>query len=117
MSLRVCSAPNCPELIPAGQGRCTQHLRQAERRRGSAKDRGYATPGHRAFRSQVLARDPICVLCRTVRATVADHYPHDRRDLVRLGLNPNDPTYGRGLCASCHSRWTSEAQPGGWNDQ
>lgn len=38
---------------------------------------------------------------------MADHYPTDRRDLVKMGLNPNDPKYGRGLCERCHNRYTA----------
>jgi len=56
-------------------------------------------------------RTPWCVCGK--RATVADHYPVKRRDLVKQGLDPNDPRYGRGLCASCHARWTAEEAPGG----
>lgn len=114
MTMRVCTFAGCPELVPQGQGRCVTHQRQAEQRRGSASQRGYDAK-HRTFRAQVLARDPICVECRAKRSTVADHYPRDRRELVRLGLNPNDPQYGRGLCASCHGIVTAEHQPGGWN--
>lgn len=117
MALRVCNVAGCPELIPQGQGRCAEHLRQAERRRGTARQRGYATPGHQTFRNQVLARDPICVECRTTHATVADHHPRDRRELIRLGLNPNDPAYGRGLCKRCHDQATAIHQPGGWADR
>lgn len=116
MALRVCNTPGCPELIPPGQGRCDTHRRQADRRRGTPAERGYTSQGHLNFRRQVLARDPICVMCRATRATVADHHPRDRRELVRLGLNPNDPTYGRGLCHTCHSIATAQAQPGGWNE-
>lgn len=63
----------------------------------------------------MLDRDPICVLCLLAASTVADHYPLSRRDLIASGLDPNDPAAGRGLCSSCHSRYTTEAQPGGWN--
>lgn len=104
MSLRVCSVPNCPELIPQGQGRCAAH------QRGTASQRGYTGKGHRTFRAQVLARDPICVRCRAARSTDADHYPRERAELVRLGLNPNDPAFGRGLCHRCHSIETNTRQ-------
>lgn len=67
----------------------------------------------------MLARDPNCVLClqadRTEPATVADHYPRSRRELVERGLDPDDPQHGRGLCSSCHGRATAQHQPGGWN--
>jgi 5-methylcytosine-specific restriction protein A len=46
---------------------------------------------------------------------VADHWPRDRRELERLGLDPDDPQHGRGLCASCHGKHTAKTQPGGFN--
>jgi 5-methylcytosine-specific restriction protein A len=49
-------------------------------------------------------------------ATVADHYPHSRKELIELGLNPNDPQYGRGLDKQCHDQETAIHQRGGWND-
>jgi 5-methylcytosine-specific restriction protein A len=48
-------------------------------------------------------------------STVADHYPRDKRELQALGLDDNDPRYGRGLCKTCHDKHTAQAQPGGWN--
>jgi 5-methylcytosine-specific restriction protein A len=63
----------------------------------------------------VLDRDPICVLCELAVSTVADHYPHSRRELIALHLDPDDPQYGRGLCKRCHDTETATNQPGGWN--
>jgi 5-methylcytosine-specific restriction protein A len=48
-------------------------------------------------------------------ATVADHYPLSRKELIDAGLDPNDPQHGRGLCKPCHDRETAQNQPGGWN--
>lgn len=112
-ALRPCSTPGCPNLTPAGQSRCDTHNRQADRDRGTARQRGYTTAGHQRFRRRVLARDRLCVLCGAV-ATVADHYPKSRRDLIAEGLDPNDPAHGRGLCASCHGKETMRHQPGGY---
>lgn len=88
-------------------GLCQQHLSQGEQRRGSAAKRGYDGRHVRQFRTVVLERDPICVVCHEEPSTDADHYPWDRKELVRLGADPNDPRYGRGLCHSCHSRYTA----------
>jgi len=115
--LRVCSTPNCPNIYPRIEGtRCAIHRREADKRRGTATQRGYTNKEHQHFRDVVLKRDPICVLCHIVQATTADHYPHDRKQLILLGMNPNDPKHGRGLCARCHNKATAQNQPGGFNN-
>lgn len=112
---RICSKPGCPTLTT--DGRCTEHQRAADRARGTARERGYNTREHRTFRTAVLDRDPICTLCRLAASTVADHFPTSRRDLLTLGLDPNDPDRGRGLCKRCHDRQTAVHQPGGWGNR
>lgn len=114
--MRVCSVHRCPNLYPASEGsRCQAHRREADRARGTATQRGYAGRGHKTFRSAVLTRDPICVLCELRQSTVADHYPLSKRELEALGLNSNDPQRGRGLCKPCHDTETAHNQPGGWH--
>lgn len=113
--MRVCNVTGCPTIYPANEGsKCLEHRGQADRSRGTAHQRGYATRGHQTFREAVLTRDPICVLCHLALSTIADHYPHSRRELQDLGLNPNDPTRGRGLCKPCHDTETAQHQPGGF---
>jgi len=113
--MRVCSVHGCPEVYPKHEGtRCGRHRALADRARGTAHQRGYTSRGHQEFRRQVLHRDPVCVACHIKVSTVADHHPHSRRELVELGLNPNDPQHGRALCASCHGTATAAGQPGGW---
>lgn len=109
----ICSTPGCPNTTRGG--RCTDCRRTAEQARGTAAQRGYGAEHRNRFRRQVLARDPVCVLCHTARSRHADHYPIDRAELVRAGLDPNDPAHGRGLCHRCHSSETAREQPGGWN--
>jgi 5-methylcytosine-specific restriction enzyme A len=75
-------------------------------RRGSAKERGYDEADRRDFRAPVLERDPICVICGIASATVADHYPLSRKELVARGMDPNDPAHGRGLCKPCHDSYS-----------
>lgn len=111
--MRVCNVPNCPTLFKGTGGRCPEHSKQA--RRARVGNDVYSSSGHRDFRTAVLQREPVCSRCRNARATVADHYPYSRRELVDAGLNPNDPQYGRGLCHQCHSIETAKHQPGGWN--
>ena len=116
--MRVCSVHGCATIYPTSEGsRCVAHRREGDRRRGTATERGYTGKGHKAFRTAVLMRDPICVLCGVAFSTVADHYPRTRKELLELGLDPNDPQYGRGLCKTDHDRETAKNQPGGWNDQ
>jgi 5-methylcytosine-specific restriction protein A len=110
----ICTVPGCPEYTDSG--RCTEHRRQADRTRGTARERGYAGRTWIRSRRAALQRDPVCVLCQTQPATVADHHPTSRRDLIDQGVtDPDAPHRLRGLCASCHGRATAEAQPGGWH--
>lgn len=107
--------PGCAVLVDGG-GRCGVHARVADAARGSASARGYGWRHEQLFRRPVLARAGfLCQVCGWRVASVADHYPMGRDELVLKGLNPNDPQYGRALCASCHGRETAVAQPGGWN--
>ncbi len=112
--MKVCNIAGCPTLFDGKGGRCPAHATQARRER--VGNRVYSSRGHRTFRDAVLTRDVVCVIDGCVQwATVADHYPRDRKTLVGLGLNPNDPAYGRGLCHQHHSLETAQYQPGGWN--
>lgn len=101
---------DCPAIIHTGN-RCPT----CEKRRGTATQRGYNTPGHKAFRTAVLTRDPICTACWTAWSTIADHYPLSRRELIDQGLDPNNPTCGRGLCKRCHDRSTALTHSGWGN--
>ena len=114
--MRICSTPGCPEMYPRGEGtRCIKCRAIADKRRGTSTERGYNTRAHRTFRNAVLEADPICVICNKAQATVADHYPRSRKELLELGMNANAPQYGRGLCKRCHDKATAVEQPGGWN--
>ncbi len=108
---KVCNVPGCPTI--SDTPRCPAHTKAADKARGTATQRGYSGPRHRRFRRIILQRDPLCVLCGAI-ATVADHYPISRRDLVAQGLDPDNPACGRGLCVRCHSKETAKHQPGGW---
>jgi 5-methylcytosine-specific restriction protein A len=114
-ALTICSVPGCPEYCTSG--RCEDHQRQAEQRRGTARQRGYGKGHETRFRPGVLAKDPVCVLCRKAPSVHADHWPLSRRELIDARLDPDDPKHGRGLCGPCHSAETAQHQPGGWNRQ
>lgn len=114
----------CPAVVTTG--RCPECTTQAERRRGTARQRGYGHRHETRFRAGVLGMQPYC-MCRDPEhghrvpclrpATTADHWPLSRRELVARGMDPNDPKHGRALCSSCHSKETASNpnQRGGWN--
>jgi len=78
-----------------------------DQRRGSACSRGY---GHkwRRLRRLVLARDPLCISCRSagriVPATEADHIKPRREG------GPDSLDNLQGLCKSCHTKKTRAGQ-------
>lgn len=84
------------------------------RPRPSATAQGYGTEHRERFRTGVLARDPVCVVCKAAPSEHADHWPRSKRELRELGWDEHHPAYGRGLCQRCHSRETARHQPGGW---
>lgn len=119
---RICSEAGCPEYTDSG--RCPEHRREAEQRRGTARQRGYGHRHETRFRPGVLAKDPTCVCTEEAhghgtpcgqRSVHADHWPLSRRELAEQGADPDDPRHGRGLCGPCHSSETAREQPGGWN--
>jgi 5-methylcytosine-specific restriction protein A len=113
-ALTICNVPRCPEYTDSG--RCEDHRREADQRRGTAAQRGYSGPDWARARAAVLARDPQCVLGCGRPSTVADHWPTSRRDLLAAGVtNPDAPERMRGVCRPCHSTETAHHQPGGWN--
>ncbi len=118
---KTCSQPGCPNLVLDGGSQCEVHRAESRRlsdqRRGTSTQRGYGQKHRERFRAEVLRRDPLCVLCKERPSSRADHYPLSRRELEERGLDPNDPSRGRGLCASCDSKQTARrpGQQGGWN--
>lgn len=105
---RPCSTPNCPGLREPGERYCpacagSKPARERDERE-SATRRGYGA-AHRRWREMVLARDPLCVMCkangRIVPATVADHIVPIKRGGARFDMDN-----GQGLCHDCHNRKT-----------
>lgn len=115
---RACSTPRCGGVTTSG-GKCPRcraaARRASDEQRGNATRRGYGREHRDRFRLGVLDRDRVCVLCGIAPATVADHHPLSRRQIVDYGGDPNDPSFGRGLCAECDKRQTAQRQPGGWH--
>ncbi|KFI51709.1 hypothetical protein [Bifidobacterium biavatii] len=131
MGWRVCSTSSCPHLVQSPASKCEECRRRQEDRRRTRGASPYNTAGHRRFRAQVLARDPFCVCPGDIgsggcgkhhgmcgrRSSVADHYPYERVELIDMSLDPDDPQYGRGLCAACHNAKTARTRPAGFRSQ
>lgn len=112
-----CSTPGCRGQA-ARDGRCaTCRVRRRggiEAARGTASQRGYGVRWS-ATRRQYLATHIWCVLCGAV-ATIADHHPISRRDLIAAGVeDPDTDERLRPLCDPCHHVQTARLQPGGWH--
>jgi 5-methylcytosine-specific restriction protein A len=117
MAWRVCTRPGCGTLHE-GTGRCPGCRRAADKAR-RPQGNPYTTRGHLAFREAVLARHPRCVCTGECGhhdgycgqpSTVADHHPIERVDLIAQGLDPNDPSRGRGVCKHCHDAKTARTR-------
>lgn len=115
-----CKTPGCSGTARPGKPTCggcrTRSNRGEGTRRGNPSQRGYGAGHRQRFRMGVLARDRLCRICKRRAAEVADHYPLDRKTLLKMKLDPDDPDYGRGLCTSCHNKHTASVpeQRGGW---
>lgn len=105
-----CTFFRCPALV-SGFSRCATHRRQAERERGTARERLY---GHRwdTARRAFLRRHPLCAPCeakgRVTAADTVDHIVPHRGDRTQFW----DQSNWRACCRSCHSRKTVESDWG-----
>lgn len=116
-SWRVCSRPGCGEFTDQG-GRCPDCRAKAEKKRGTARQRGYDRAWEQT-RAAYLAAHPFCecddceALPKATRpaATDVDHID----GLGPKGPRGHDPTNLRALTHAHHSRRTARDQPGGWN--
>lgn len=115
---KPCTTPGCRGSSPVG-GRCERcrgrRTRITDTRRGTSAQRGYGAAWRTGARLDYLSRHPVCVLCGQA-ATVPDHYPLSRRQLVAAGVDePDADERLRPLCRPCHGSETARNQPGGWN--
>lgn len=79
----------------------------------SASWSGERTAFPSSTRKRIMARDPICVLCKVNPSTVADHFP-SYMELTLAGVNdPHDERFGRGVCDECHEPLTKQQQRDG----
>jgi 5-methylcytosine-specific restriction protein A len=109
---RRCAVPECPNLVTdRGAHRCAEHTVQQWRAINAAR----TMPRHRgarwvAVRAAFLRRHPRCVDCGAP-ATVADHAPVSRRDLIAQGVHdPDDERYLQARCGPCHGRATASRE-------
>lgn len=104
-TLNICSYVGCGLL--SGETRCDKHRRRYDTRddRASPSKRGYDRR-HASRRRIVLARDPICMICRRRPSEHADH-------IVPLAAGgSNDLANYQGLCSQCHGRKTRKELSG-----
>lgn len=81
--------------------------------RPTAADRGYDSKWRRN-RARFLAAHPTCIDCGEP-ATVADHAPRSRRELLAAGEpHPDAWKHLQPRCEPCHNKRTAREQPGGW---
>ena len=98
--------PPQQQNIPAALKKQEEHqrARRVDRRRGSAKARGYTSAWARASKTNLI-NNPLCAYCkldgRTTPATLTDHlYPH-RRDMALFWAK----IFWVSSCQPCHSQW------------
>jgi 5-methylcytosine-specific restriction protein A len=107
---RRCAAPGCGAHSTSPRGRCPKHLRKQP----SAVAAEYDDHWARRVRLPYLVANPACVLCGHL-ATVADHWPDSRTQLVGSRVTDPDAWHRlRPLCVPCHGRETLKHQPSAW---
>lgn len=110
---RPCTYPGCGALTATG--RCPRHQgaerREADRRRGSAAERGYDGRWSKA-RAAYLRAHPLCVRCEAkglvVAASVVDHIVPHRGDPKLFWDSGN----WQPLCKVCHDHKTATEDGG-----
>jgi 5-methylcytosine-specific restriction protein A len=104
LPMAICSHPGCPTIVPH-RGTCLAH--RTPDRRPTASARGYGAKWRRN-RARYLRAHPDCTLCPQP-ATVADHWPLTRRQLLDLGeQHPDGWHHLRPLCQRCHAIQTAK---------
>lgn len=104
-----CLEVGCSVLVSSG--RCPEHERAYDRRRGTSAERLYDYRW-REYSKRRLRRHPLCVLCldegRTTAATVTDHrIPH--KGNRRLFW---DRSNHQSVCAPCNTRKANREEGG-----
>jgi len=100
----ACTTPRCSGRAVRG-GKCQRCQREYDARRGSAAERGYATPRWLRLRAQVLREQPFCAWPGCIRRSVDVHHIIAKRDGGK-DVRPNL----QGLCHPHHSAKTMAEQ-------
>ncbi len=107
---KPCVHPGCRRYA-ADRGRCAEHAREQDARRGSAASRGYDSKWRRA-REQYLRENPLCVTHladeHVVAASVVDHIVPHKGDSKLFWSRSN----WQALCKPCHDRKTATEDGG-----
>lgn len=113
---RPCRAAGCSGY-ETDRGYCDNHkdkIRQADRQRGTAHERGYDGKW-RVARLEHLAKNPLCVRCYATQlieaATVVDHIIPHKGDKKLFWSRSN----WQSLCKPCHDRKTATEDGGSWS--
>lgn len=107
--MRRCLHPGCPTRVE--RGRCAAHESRYDRRRGTARERGYDWRWQNYAR-RYLIDHPLCAVClalgHTEPATCVDHIePHRGNAVLFL-----DTSNHQALCGRCHGRKTATEDGG-----
>ena len=110
-----CNYAGCTQMVQ-GKRYCDEHekktVKDYERRRGTARERGYDSRWDKA-RRYYLKRHPLCVIClandKTTAANEVDHIIPHKGDKELFWDSGN----WQALCKSCHSKKTAK-EDGRW---
>jgi 5-methylcytosine-specific restriction endonuclease McrA len=93
LKLGTCTAPGCNAT--ATGGRCSKHPRPPVNRTGSDA-RPYSAPEFKKHRAAIMARRPICNICKKWPAKVVDHINGNNKDNRLENLQP--------ACYGCNTK-------------
>jgi 5-methylcytosine-specific restriction protein A len=111
---RPCVQPGCPESVRGKESTCPEHAKQRHKQRANRGGSSYGRNWRERVQPRFIYRNPWCVLCGG-QATVADHWPISRRDLVAKGeASPDSFKHLRPLCKACDAKERPKREPGGF---
>ena len=107
---KPCSYPGCPNLVPAGQSFCSEHMKQMNQRyerfgRDPETKKRYGRQWER-IRRRYIAAHPLCEECQRHGRYVKAEHVHHVRPLSEGGTHDEDNLMA--LCRKCHSKIHAE---------